>query len=248
MMLPIIGITCGRLQGLSWAPNLLTSLANAVHEEYANAVFESGGVPILIPVDQNAETVSALMERIDGLLLTGGADIHPCRYNEEPHKNIGSIDNKRDEMEFLALKSAWERNIPVFGVCRGHQFINVFFKGSLYQDIPAQMEGAFCHSQVSEKNINTHTVSIENGSLLHRILKKDRLLVNSKHHQSVKTVGVGIKVIAKTDDGIVESIERPSRPFFMSVQWHPECTFKTDPDSRKIFSAFIQAANGNYPD
>jgi len=214
----VIGISCNRKDGLS-------CIANA----YFRSVVMAGGAPVLLPVTTDIEALAAAVEQLDGLILSGGGDIDPAYLGEEPVPELGSTDAYRDEYDFIILRLAFNRQIPVFGICRGHQVINVAFGGTLYQDIGAQYP-KLKHSQKEARDKATHTISlIDIPSRLRMAFNCPSGLdnsgleipVNSFHHQAVKDLAPEFIVTALSPDGLIEAMEHPEYAIF-SVQWHPE--------------------------
>ncbi|RKU34927.1 gamma-glutamyl-gamma-aminobutyrate hydrolase [Candidatus Poribacteria bacterium] len=228
-MAPIIGITLG------------SKAVTGTYKNYIRAIEEFGGIPrILYPDVQDAEFAD-----INGLLLTGGPDIDPGHYNETEHET-SDVDRDRDKLELRVFESAIEKDIPVFGICRGIQVMNVVIGGSLYQDIPSQFTDHLKHKKMENTDDSWHNIKIQPDSLLKQITCQNVAKVNSRHHQALKVIGDGFVVTAQSEDGIIEGIEDKSKKFMLGVQYHPERMFKT-PASRehrgKLFKAFIQAAS-----
>ena len=182
---------------------------------------------------------------IDGLLLTGGGDIIPDCFNQECHPTLKNIDKARDTLEILLFKQALEADIPVFGICRGIQIMNVAGGGNLYQDISSEFPGNTLPHEKVKGCDSQHSIVIESGSHLNEIVDGHRALVNSAHHQALNEVGEGFVVTAHTEDCVVEAMEHPSKRFVIGVQYHPE-RMLTDPElcqhALKLFEAFINAA------
>jgi putative glutamine amidotransferase len=216
---------------------------NYMYEEYGRAVLKAGGAPVILPVAQDPETFNVLFERMDGLILSGGPDLNPKFYGDQPVHEMGDVDEDLDLMEIEAAKKALEKNIPVLGICRGLQVLNVSRGGTLFQDIPTQVKDAIGHNQKADKGTLTHSIRIEKGTLLHRIIRKGEIWVNGKHHQAVRRLSPDFIISARAPDGIVEAIEHPSKPFVLGVQWHPEGTWKNDAHSMRLFRAFVQEAS-----
>lgn len=191
---------------------------------YVNAIKRAGGVPLVIPMTTDEKQIEAVLNVIDALVLTGGEDIDPLKYyGEQPHPNLGTVVPYRDEFDYKLVRMAVAKGIPVLGVCRGEQMLNVAFGGTLIQDIPTQVKGTFVkHSQKAPRNYGTHSITIEKGSQLNKILGVTEINVNSYHHQAVKDVAPGFKVTAYSKDGVVEAIEKIDNPKVMGVQFHPE--------------------------
>ena len=240
-MRPLIGITCSRRIVEGWGPDSPGDTIDYTFEEYSRAIRHCGGAPVLIPIAQTKEILQTILERIAGLLLSGGPDIHPKSYDEQPLPELGEVDEDLDRMELEIAKMAFQRNLPILGVCRGIQVLNVSRGGTLYQDIPTQVQDSINHLQNVDKTIQTHTICIERKTLLHRIFRRREIWVNGKHHQAIKDLAPDFVVSARARDGIIEAIEHPSRRFVLGVQWHPEGTWEKDPYSKKLFRAFVQA-------
>jgi putative glutamine amidotransferase len=241
-MRPLIGITCSRIVGGAWSIYSPGHFMDYAYDEYSRAVSSHGGAPVLLPVAQNDETLATILQHIDGLILSGGPDIHPRHYGEPPIAQLGEIDDELDRMELAVARQAHRKDLPILAVCRGIQTLNVCLGGTLYQDILSQIDGAINHSQKADKSINTHRIKIASGSRLAGILNRKTLWVNSKHHQAVKVPARGLIVSAAAEDSVVEAVEDPSRKFVVGVQWHPEGTWKIDRNSGRLFSAFLNAA------
>ncbi len=210
---PVIGITGNFSEGnLMLAPGYYTS------------VLKAGGIPFIIPPFEDEDVLVKLLDEVDGILLTGGADINPLFLHEEPIKELHGINPHRDRQELLLTRLAANRQLPLLGICRGMQVMNAALGGVLYQDIHVQMEGVrIKHSQDLERSFASHTVKIEPDTLLEKILQADSVAVNSFHHQAVKEPAPGFKVSARAADGVIEAIESCAYKSMLGVQWHPEC-------------------------
>ncbi len=241
-MRPIIGITCSRQVGGGWGAYSPGYFMDCAHDAYSRAVLSCGGAPLLVPIAQDESSLGRIVERIDGLVLSGGPDIHPRFYDEQPITGLGEIDADLDETELGIARKAIDADLPVLAICRGLQVINVCLGGTLYQDIAGQVKGSINHLQKADKGTLTHTVRVEEGTLLHRLLGAETLWVNGKHHQAVKDVAAALNVAARAPDGVIESAEHPGKRFVLGVQWHPEGTWEKDPHARTLFSAFISEA------
>jgi microsomal dipeptidase-like Zn-dependent dipeptidase/gamma-glutamyl-gamma-aminobutyrate hydrolase PuuD len=209
------------LIGLSVSP---ADNASALSAYYFNAVVKAGGAPVLIPAITDVTVLRHIVANLDGLILTGGKDVNPMWYQEEPLLQLGAVDPLRDEYELTLIKLASDRNIPLLGICRGEQLLNVAFGGTLYQDIPSQRAGKNPAKHVQEMpgQYASHTVSVAPESQLAAIIGAGIQGVNTFHHQAVKDVAPGFRAVAYSADSIVEAIEAwPERPI-LGVQWHPE--------------------------
>ena len=205
----------------------------ALYASYVSALERSGLAPVLLTPVHSPASVQALLAQCSGLVLTGGEDVDPRRYGEDPI----------DELEATALALALERDIPVLGICRGCQVLNVFYGGTLFQDIPAQRPGSGPHEQETWGG-RSHGVRVAPGSRLDRIFHGQALRINSFHHQAIKELGPGLELAAVADDGVVEAVEARDRSWVIGVQWHPERHEATAPASdpdRLLFGAFRQA-------
>lgn len=222
-MKPLIGIT-GDIEERDGKTCLYIDI------RYGELVEEVGGIPFLL---HPAGAVKEIVSKIDGLILSGGEDIHPRLYREEPKYQMTLSPDLRTDFEMSLLKEAMARRLPILGICHGMQLINVAFGGTLYQDLPGQTEGVINH-RLGEKR---HPVSIIENTLLFNAIGKKEMDVTSTHHQAVKDLGMGLKVSATARDGIIEALETPEYPFFIGVQWHPEK--EPDDESRKLFKSFI---------
>ncbi|MBI4670845.1 MAG: gamma-glutamyl-gamma-aminobutyrate hydrolase family protein [Chloroflexi bacterium] len=211
---------------------------------YSNAVERAGGAPVLIPLHLSEETLEAIYSRIDALLLAGGVDVHPKEFGEDVMPYCGEIDTARDETELRVTRWALADGHPIFGICRGIQMLNVAAGGSLYQDIPAQLKTEQNHSyrQGDPYNLRAHPVELEPTSRVARWLGAPALQVNSLHHQSLKQVAPGLRVIARAPDGVIEAVESENDQFRVGVQWHPEL-LEDDARMAKLFEAFVASAS-----
>ncbi len=223
-MRPLVGIT-GDIEDRNGKTYIYIDL------RYGKLVEEAGGIPLLL---HPMESVKEIISKIDALLLSGGEDIHPKYYREEPRYPMTLSPDLRTEFEFSLLREAMVAKTPILGICHGMQLINVASGGTLYQDLPGQTEGVINH-RLGERR---HRVSIEGDSLLFHGIGKKEINVTSTHHQAVKDLGMGLKVCATAHDSIIEAFEMPGYPFLIGVQWHPEK--EPDENSRKLFSTFLQ--------
>ena len=230
-MKPIIGITTD-LEGND---------KHVLKNTYVNAVIRAGGLPIILPVGIEAD-VKQFAQMLDGLLLTGGGDIDPTIFGEEPHAYLGGVDPARDTVEINLFKEVLALNKPILGVCRGLQIMNIALGGNMYQDIYTQKVSTLLqHIQKAPTSHASHFVQVEKGSLLESIAKTLEIKVNSYHHQAVKKVPKPLQVSGVASDGIIEAVESTAHDFVLGVQWHPEALVqKEDAVSRRIFGTFIK--------
>ena len=208
---------------------------------YLDGIEQAGGIPFIFPLSADRADLKRLADMCDGFLFTGGHDISPEIYGEEPLDGLVFCCEMRDEMETAVLSEALDADKPVLGICRGIQLINAALGGTLYQDIPSQCPSETEHHQPKPYDRPIHDVAVTQGTPLHECLQLDRLSVNSLHHQAVKTTAPGLEVMAVSPDGLVEALYMPKHRFLWAVQWHPEFSFHEDENSRKIFRAFIEA-------
>ena len=217
---------------------------------YSDAIFSTGGLPWVLPRIPSRELVVESLSRADGVLLTGGNDIqtklHRPRIPAALRKRAGAPDPKRDVLELLLIEKTFALKKPMFAICRGHQILNVALGGTLLVDIASEKPEALKHNCSDKQDGWAHEISIAPGSLTRKIAGRSSLRVNSCHHQAVKAMANGLKAAATSADGIVEVMEldeglRESQPFLLSVQFHPERLFRTEPAFERMFKAFIAA-------
>jgi putative glutamine amidotransferase len=241
MTKPIIGIT-----SLNWPVPISGQVLNVqgMFESYIQAVDQAGGIPLLIPLTLTEEDLRGVYERLDGVLIPGGGDVDPTHYGEERHPKTNDIDPNRDRIELAITRQAVGGGKPVFGICRGAQVFNVALGGTLHQDIPSDFPEALNHYYIPPefpREHLAHDVRVEEESLLARCVATPIVKVNSRHHQSVKTLAPGLEIAARAPDGVVEAIELPGHPFALGVQWHPE-NITGQREMHALFTAFIAAA------
>jgi putative glutamine amidotransferase len=215
-----------------------------LYESYITVLETVGLAPLLVTPAHSTATVRATLEICDGLVLSGGEDVDPARYGESPSPALGSVSRRRDEVEFCAMQAALTRQIPILGICRGAQLINVVLGGTLYQDLATEMSGGLMHHQSEPWGKRSHHARVVEGSRLREIAGAQDLFINSYHHQAIRDVARELEVVARADDGMVEAVEGRDHPWLIGVQWHPEryeaSTPSTDPD-RRLFDAFADA-------
>ncbi len=225
---PVIGIT-----SVYAVDKVSGSASTSVNFAYIKAVADVGGVPVVLPTVDDERIIERYVQKLDGLVLVGGADIPPAAYEEQPHETVRIMQPQRYNSERKLITQWLDSGKPLLGVCLGMQFTNVAAGGSLIQDIPSEIGTKVKHRAY-------HTVKIEPGSLLADIIEADRIRVYSNHHQAVKDLAEGFKIIAHSEDGVVEAIERTKGGFGLFVQWHPETT--DDLNARRaIYGALVQA-------
>jgi putative glutamine amidotransferase len=239
MARPVIGIPCYEGQR---APTLRPFYGN--NRAYVKALEQAGGIPVLLPHLDDLTALEPLCARLDGLLLPGGADIHPKNYGEEAHPLLGEVDEEEDRLDLALARYFLEMDLPILGICRGVQLLNVATHGTLYQDIADQRPGSLAHAMIEQPRFyRAHSITITPGTRLADLIGAEPLLVNSLHHQAVKTTGRAVIVSAVAPDGIVEGIELPDHRFAVGIQCHPEeLVAAGDERSRQLFRGFIHAA------
>jgi putative glutamine amidotransferase len=239
-MHPLIGITA-RPQTVPSAGNEV--LGYLATHTYTDSVLRGGGIPVLVlPV--KLDYIDSILDRIDGIVLTGGGDIAPERYGAKRDDGVRMVNDERDEFELALTAKAYERRLPVFAICRGIQVVNVAFGGTLIQDL-ASHAGAHGHDIAGEGAYEPHSEAlVEGGSRLASIIGDGLHGINSIHHQAVEELGDGLVVVASSPDGTVEAIEHEDEDWdLISVQWHPEYLGARDHgDSHDLFAAFVESA------
>lgn len=211
---------------------------------YTTSILDAGGIPVILP--PHTEMIDDLLDSLDGIVFSGGSDIDSSHWNEEPHPEAYGFDPERDAFELQAIPKVVKRDMPMLGICRGIQSVNVALGGSIVQDIPDQLPGSLQHRQHNDgklRDTTSHTVTIQEGdNLLYRIHGDTTIETNSFHHQAIKELGEGLEVIATAEDGVIEAVWNPRMTFGLAVQWHPEMLAADHPDQAAIFKAFVQAA------
>ena len=224
---PLIAVTATPEEGRTSIPS-----------RYFEALWDAGAVPVILPCEAEWTRVEEYADLFQGFLFSGGVDVDPKYYGEEPSEKLGAVSETRDKFEFALLASAMLREKPILGVCRGEQLLNVGLGGSLFQHI----EG---HARQGENGPWVwHNVKVKKGTLLYDILGEETVRVNSSHHQAVKAEAKPLRVDAVNEEGITEGFDLPGHPFFLGVQWHPEVYYKEDEKAAAIFRAFVGACRG----
>lgn len=236
-MRPLIGITTAETE----------ESGKPYHRSYARnawAIADAGGLPVYIPTGLAEDALREIYERLDAVLLPGGPDVDPEYYGAARHPETKIIDDARDTLELALARWTLADDRPLFGICRGHQVMNVAFGGTLIQDIPSEVETDLPHETPGTLPRATirHDVSIAPESRLASILGTTRVGVNSLHHQSVERPAPGVLVTGYSPDGIVEALEVPDKRFVLSVQWHPEDLYPNDEGMKRLFESFVEAA------
>lgn len=210
---------------------------------YADAVLKAGGLPMVLPYSEDRSCIDAWLDRVSGVVFTGGAfDVPPPLYGETPRDGLGELKPARTSFELALMRGALQRKLPILGICGGMQLLNVALGGTLVQDIEKELPQAKPHQQSHDRSQPAHPVDVKDGTLLADCVGKGQLMVNSTHHQCVKVVPNELVAAAVAPDGVVEAIESRDHPFVLGVQWHPELLIETVPTQLGIFRAFIARA------
>lgn len=230
-MRPIIGITCNSLDS-----------SNSISSSYFSAIENAGGTSIILPNTRNDSCIMDFIGLIDGLLLAGGVDIDPLYFGEEPRPLMGKIDIDRDYFEMRLIPEALKVDMPILGVCRGIQILNVAMGGTLYQDISMSSKSILKHRQDAPSSYATHTIDVQPESQLLKILGKSTIRTNSFHHQAIKEAAPGLFISAFARDGIIEGVESTNHTYVIGVQFHPEQMWFNNPPITNLFIRYISAA------
>ncbi|WP_094603753.1 Putative glutamine amidotransferase [Sporomusa silvacetica DSM 10669] len=237
MAKPLIGITTSLF--LTEGGIMNGTKRQFVSDAYIQAVLCAGGVPVLLPIIAEQAAIVEQIAAVDGLLLSGGGDIQPQIFGEEPMRGLGTVLPERDTHELELVKLALASGKPVLGICRGCQLLNVALGGSIDQHLT---EATVQHDQQSPGDYAGHTVILEHDSRLAGIWG-DTVMTNSFHHQAIKAVAPGLWITARAKDGVIEAVEHETAPFAVGVQWHPELMIYKNPAMLALFTAFVNTAN-----
>ncbi|MBK8050091.1 MAG: gamma-glutamyl-gamma-aminobutyrate hydrolase family protein [Anaerolineales bacterium] len=241
---PLIGVTMGREKSQRFFGLSLYIM----NQTYVRTLENLGALPVMIPLNMTEHTLRGIFERLDGLFLPGGEDIDPVHYGKERHPLLGATDKERDRTELALTRWAIEAGMPVLGVCRGVQMINVACGGTLTQDLHSDAPDLEKHDYFPpsfERYRISHRIDIEADSRLAHAMGQIHE-VNSMHHQGIADLGYGLRVVARADDGLPEALEAPALPFVVGVQWHPEELAKTDQMSANLVYDFVYTAAGDW--
>jgi len=241
MTFPIIGIPCTTDQ----SSRLHQLPIHAVQKSYIEAIARAGGTPVLIPAGLSVDALNPIVSRIDGLLLTGGEDVSPHFYGAERHPLVKRVNEERDDTELWLTRWALAHDLPLFAICRGIQVLNVAAGGTLYQDLGSEYPDSIQHDRyypAHPRDELAHSVRVQEDSRLYTLLGSDEVMVNTRHHQAVRTLGDGLTATAWAPDGVIEGTEMPDRRFVVAVQWHPENMTVVAPAMLALFRGFVDAA------
>ncbi|HNW60838.1 MAG TPA: gamma-glutamyl-gamma-aminobutyrate hydrolase family protein [bacterium] len=238
MRMPLIAVTMDQSPATDVRPFARGRELYFINATYIRFLEGAACLPLALPTWMSLDRISALLQSVDGVLLTGGDDVFAGAYGEETIPGSWRIDPPRTFFEKALITAALRQHKPIFGICRGCQMINVALGGSLYQDIASQVPGAQQHRSPESPVLTYHGITIEKESRLQNILGRTAYTVNSSHHQAIKTLAAPLRVTARADDGIIEGIEWPGEPFALGVQWHPE-TMQEMSGSMALLEAFL---------
>ncbi len=214
-----------------------------INQSYVRALVTAGCAPVLIPILDDEDRLRAIYDRLDGIVFPGGADVAPQEYGETPIGNVNVIEAPRDRTELTLARWAFADDLPVLGICRGQQLLNVALGGSLYQDLRHQGVTTVEHSDADgrARNALIHRVRLDPESRLAQLIDETSIEVNSLHHQAVKDVAAPLKATGNSEDGVIEALESADRRFLIAVQWHPE-EIDDLPWVQRLFDGFVRAA------
>lgn len=233
---PVIGITPDVSSGTE-------PVRYEVKVAYPEAVFRAGGLPFILPYSDDPTMVDAYLDRIFGLVVTGGAfDIPPEAYGEKAREGLGELKPTRTAFESALMQAALRRNVPVLGVCGGMQLLHVLLGGTLFQDLRRELPNAREHEQPQDRTQPSHPVEVKDGTQLGELVGKGQLMVNSTHHQAANRVPDNVVVSAVAPDGVVEAIESKAHPFAIGVQWHPELLIHNVPAHLSLYKGLVHKA------
>ena len=208
---------------------------------YPQSLERAGAMPVILP-PLLPEVIDLLVARLDGLLLTGGPDLHPGTYGKTPHPALGPTEREIDVFELAVIRAAERRGLPILAICRGMQALNVARGGTLVQDLPSERPGGLPHRQEEAGRVPTHSVSLAEGSRIARIAGTTELEVNSFHHQAIDRLGAGLRPVGWAPDGVIEAVEDATARFVVGVQWHAESLSESQPVQADLLAAFVGEA------
>lgn len=216
---------------------------SATETVFSEAIWQCGGIPVILPQVKSQIQANRLIERLDGLVVIGGHDITPTLYDEEPHPKVTQYKPERDQSDLAYIDASYRQNKAILGICRGLQIMNVYKGGSLYQDLSQYELLNIQHVQVAKPEVATHSIHLVNDTMIANIFDTQKLMVNSFHHQAIKTLGENMVASAYSQDGVIEAAESTIEgEVFFGVQWHPETLFEYDKNHLKVFEKLVDAS------
>lgn len=232
MKKPIIGVTS----------HVELDYKHSLSNDYVQAVIQAGGIPVILPIGLDND-VEQIVDKIDGLVVTGGGDIDPTLFGEEPHPKLGTISPGRDSFEIAIIQKVLEADKPILAICRGIQILNIAVGGDMYQDIYTQIDNQLLqHSQKATRYHLAHFVKTTENSLLAEIIGEEQFKVNTYHHQAVRNVPEPFIVSGIASDGVIEAIESTAHKFVVGVQWHPEAlAVNGNEPAKRIFTRLVES-------
>ncbi|MBY6037705.1 gamma-glutamyl-gamma-aminobutyrate hydrolase family protein [Fictibacillus nanhaiensis] len=241
---PLIGLT-STIMTINTIENETQSIPTVVvYNKFAETVRDGGGIPIVIPIGK-PEEAAHYAKLCDGFIFTGGEDISSITYGEQPHPNAKKVNKHRDDFEMQLVKEARKENKAILAMCRGYHLLNVSFGGTIVQDVKSELDDSINHFQLSTTRTEpSHTVEIDEDTLLYKIVGEKKVDVNSFHHQAIGKVGKGLKIAARAEDGVIEALELENQEesFLLGTQWHPEELRHENENMMEIIKTFIEAA------
>jgi putative glutamine amidotransferase len=245
---PLVGLTSSELrrpENARQRPQAEPPMRElALGLSYPHSLERAGAMPVILP-PLLPDAIELLVARLDGLLLTGGPDLHPGTYGAVPPPALGPTEREIDVFELALIRAAERRGVPILAICRGMQALNVARGGTLVQDLPSEHPGALRHRQEEAGRIPTHPVRLAASSRLAAIAGTTEIDVNSFHHQAIERLGSGLREVGWAPDGVIEAVEDPSEPFVVGVQWHAESLSESQPVQADLLAAFVDAAAGS---
>jgi putative glutamine amidotransferase len=241
-MKPLIGITTGEIHNLKepWSPVIYGQ-----SHTYSDAIIQAGGLPVLLPINNDPEALAQTYYKLDGLLFAGGNDVDPKLYGQKPYAETVDFSSARDQMETRLMELALDQQKPILTICRGMQLLNVICGGSLYQHIKTDLKRASDHEISTYKKTLVdlaHQLKVEPGSKLAAIINSNTIFANTHHHQAIHKLADGLHVSARSEDNVIEAVEGEGNGYVIGIQCHPESLSTVEPKWDLVFAAFVKSA------